>query len=195
MRRIPSGSAETQGQLLDSGDELVPLDVTYFVAFVPVVDHSDALDAQVTEPSAWDVHTDALLERGDPLGHWMREPPLGVHERVAFLGGFVSPADSRGRASWNAHGFVEHLHLTQELLWERPWFGDPVRAPGLQYLTTLELEVSDAQLARCFDVLGAIPLPRSLRHITGIKPPPVLRERWSAVRRALRTRCPWLEAG
>ncbi len=182
--RIPSNNHRGE-RLLRSGDLLVPLDVRYFNAFVPRVTHFESLDAQVTERSAWEVQTDALLEQGDPLGHWMRSPPDDLRERMAFIGAFVTPWDKRGQLKWNDFGFVETLTVDESLLFERPWFGDPARAPGLQYLTRLELQVTSENFARCCDVLSAIPLPRSLRHIAGIRLPPALR--------TLRERCPWLE--
>lgn len=184
--RIPSMTQRGE-HVLRSGDVLMPLDVRYFNAFVPRVTHAESLDARVTDRSAWEVHTDALLEHGDPLGHWMREPPEDLRERMAFIGAFVTPWDPRGQLTWNDFGFVESLTVEETLLWERPWFGDPSRAPGLQYLTRLELKVSEANVARACDVLIAIPLPRSLRHIAGIRLPAALR--------TLRERCPWLELG
>lgn len=182
-RRIRSASDEmTRGHRLTSGDVFNALDLRFHAAFVPQVDHFALLDEQAEDEAAWRVWADALLEKAHPLGLWLSAPPDDADARLAFIGALASASDPNVRVEWNRFGFARTLTLRDLALFERPWFGDPARAPGLQYLTQLTLEVNDP---RVVDVLRAIPLPRSLRRIEGVALP-------SETLASLRERCPLL---
>ncbi|MFT3713023.1 MAG: FHA domain-containing protein [Archangium sp.] len=182
--KIRSSSDETtRGQRLVSGDHFNVQNMRFRSAFIPQVDHFALLDEQVEDEAAWGVWADSLLEKGHPLGGWLSAPPGDADSRQAFIGALAIETDPNVRVEWNRFGFAVALKLRDVALFQRPFFGDAARAPGLQYLTELELEPDE----RLFEVLRAIPLPKSLRRISGVRLP-------SEVLRDLRLRCPLLES-
>ena len=191
------------GDFIDLADLLVAR-FTHAPAQEPA--RIDALDADPSDEAAWRVWTDALLERGDPLGHWLGQEARSKPELARMMGPlamlFRTGAVS---ASWNRFGHLDSLVLpaqTHSLAVTAGWALEHLSlVPGARHLSELGLTANASlQLEAWLELLPAAPLPRSLRELW-VRLPRALepytatgsfRARAEALLEALRSGCPRL---
>lgn len=153
----------------------------------------DALCASPENEQAWEVWTDQLLERGEPLGRLLRGTPAVPETRMDQLG-LLEPFVRRqfAQVQWNRFGFVHALQLEASVFSQHPFVVEPRRAPAVSVLATLTLTVDERSAADAMSGLIRARVPRSLRRVQ-LRGPRVALGGTESVLEQLRADAPWLE--
>jgi pSer/pThr/pTyr-binding forkhead associated (FHA) protein len=176
------------GDILRPGTQLVRF---WSAPFPHVRAHHAPLDVAATNPAAWHVWADLLLEQEDPLGLWLvatQRPDVELHAMAAAL---LTPGSPAAHGEWNEFGFLSRLTLSGSRFLARQDCCDPRRVPATRYLLHLDLRPAPEEVEHCLDRLAQIPLPRSLRSVEVANAPEAS---LNSLRKSLRVRCPSIES-